>query len=170
MNHTHSRTHQIVLAALFSALTVVLTLLFRVPIPYGQGYFNFGDAIVMLSAFVMGPLSGFWVGSIGSALADIIAGYAIYAPITFLVKGLEGLLVGWLFLRTRRILLSGLVGGIWMALGYMLGDWFLFGLAAAVAGLPLNLLQGIIGALGASVLYRAVGAIYKQNPYDHRRS
>lgn len=162
MNRAHSRTHQIVLAALFSALTVVITLLFRMPIPYGQGYLNFGDVIVLLSGFIMGPLSGFWVGSIGSALADIMAGYAIYAPITFLVKGLEGLVGGWLFMRTRRTLLPGIVGGIIMALGYMLGDWFLFGIAAAIAALPLNLLQGFVGALGASLLYRAVGSIYKK--------
>ena len=32
-----------------------------------------------------------------SALADIIAGYAFYAPITFIVKGLQGYICAWIF-------------------------------------------------------------------------
>lgn len=160
-NSNHKRTHRIVLFALFASLTVVMTLLFRFPIPHAQGYLNVGDAVVLVAALVMGPSAGFWVGSIGSALADMIAGYAMYIPFTFFVKGLEGFIAGWLHLKTKKVILPVVIGGLWMAVGYIFADWFLYGLAAAIAAFPLNLLQGLTGALVSVLLYRIIGPIFK---------
>lgn len=161
MDQNNKRTHRIVLFALFASLTVVMTLLFHFPIPYGQGYLNIGDSVVLLAALVMGPAAGFWVGSIGSALADMIAGYAMYMPFTFVVKGLEGLLAGWLYSKTKKLSISLIIPVIWMPVGYLLTDWFLYGLAAAIAAFPMNLLQGIVGAVTAIILYRTIGPIFK---------
>lgn len=155
------KTHRIVLFSLFASLTVVSTLLFRLPIPYAQGYLNMGDGVVFLAALIMGPMAGFWVGSIGSALADLIAGYAIYIPFTFLIKGAEGFLAGWVYFKTKNIWLSVLLSGIWMATGYILAEWFLFGLPAAIAAFPMNLLQGIVGAGVAIILFRILGPIFR---------
>lgn len=156
-----SKTHQMVLFALFASLTVVMTLLIRFPIPFAQGYLNIGDGVVMLAALVMGPAAGFWVGSIGSALADMIAGYAMYMPFTFFIKGLEGYFAGWLFMRTKKTVLSVGVAAVWMATGYLLTDWFLYGLAAAIAAFPLNLLQGLAGSIVSVLLFRIIGPIFK---------
>lgn len=161
MDNNNKKTHRIVLFALFASLTVVMTLLFHFPIPYAQGYLNIGDAVVLLAALVMGPGAGFWVGSIGSALADMIAGYAMYIPFTFFVKGLEGFFAGWLFNKTQKITLSVALAAFWMAVGYIFADWFLYGLPAAIAAFPMNLLQGAVGALTSVILFRVIGPIFK---------
>jgi len=83
----------------FVALTVVvalITLFIRIPLP-SRGYFNLGDVAVVFSGLVLGSLArkrNFWwgagAGGIGSALADIIGGFGMFAPITLIAKGLEG--------------------------------------------------------------------------------
>lgn len=160
-NHSDKKTQRIVLFSLFASLTAVMTLLFRLPIPYAQGYLNIGDAVVLLAALVMGPAAGFWVGSIGSALADLVAGYAFYLPFTFIVKGAEGFLAGWLYKKTGKVLLPLLISGVWMAIGYALSDWFLFGFPAALAAFPMNVLQGVAGAGIAILLFRVLGPIFE---------
>ena len=77
MKQTKLRT--LILAAMFAALTCVATMIIHIPSPIG-GYFNLGDCMVLLSAFVLGPVWGTAAGGIGSALADVICGYFIYAP------------------------------------------------------------------------------------------
>lgn len=147
-------TQQLLLRAIFASLTLIATLFIRLPIPSGQGYINAGDIILMLVGLLMGPSNGFWVGAIGSGLADMLAGYAIYMPFTFIIKGLQGFLAGWLFNKTKRKLLSTLLAGLWMAIGYLLADCLIYGFSLAIVAFPLNLLQGLLGAVAAVVLYR----------------
>ena len=85
MKQTKLRT--LILAAMFAALTCVATMIIHIPSPIG-GYFNLGDCMVLLSAFVLGPVWGTAAGGIGSALADVICGYFIYAPGTLVIKAL----------------------------------------------------------------------------------
>lgn len=155
-------TQNVVLYALFIAMTVVMTMIIRIPIPFAQGYVNIGDSILLLAAMLFGPAGGFWIGGMGSALADLFTGYSFYAPITFVVKGIEGLLCGWIFLRMNasKPIVSALIAGIWMAIGYVLGDWILFGLAAGIAAFPMNLMQGIVGAILAVLLHKFIGPIF----------
>ena len=49
MKQTKLRT--LILAAMFAALTCVATMIIHIPSPIG-GYFNLGDCMVLLSAFV----------------------------------------------------------------------------------------------------------------------
>jgi len=151
MENKRTNTFKIVLIALFMALTVVMTMLFRIPIPFG--YVNLGDATLLLAGLALGGNAGFFVGGLGSALADLLLGYASYAPITLVVKGLEGFLCGWLFakMRHQKALVATVIPGIWMAIGYFVGDTILFGIGAAIGSFPLNIAQGLVGA-GLSVL------------------
>ena len=50
---TDKKLHRLVLAALFTALTTVMTMVIQVPSPM-QGYVNLGDCGVLLSAWVLG--------------------------------------------------------------------------------------------------------------------
>ena len=84
-------TVYIALLSLFTAMTTVATTILIVPNPATGGYFNLGDTFVMLSGFLLGPLGGFIAGGVGSAMGDIALGYFPWAPITFVVKGLEGM-------------------------------------------------------------------------------
>ncbi len=49
----------------------------------------------MTSALLLGRKYGAYIGAIGPALADLFLGYAVLCTITFVVKGIEGYLVGY---------------------------------------------------------------------------
>ena len=51
-----------------------------------QGYVNLGDCAVPLSAWILGPVYGGVAAGVGSMLADLLSGYAHYAPGTFLIS------------------------------------------------------------------------------------
>ena len=102
MKQTKLRT--LILAAMFAALTCVATMIIHIPSPIG-GYFNLGDCMVLLSAFVLGPVWGTAAGGIGSALADVICGYFIYAPGTLVIKALMALAAALRFAPTDLLCL-----------------------------------------------------------------
>jgi uncharacterized membrane protein len=57
--------------------------------------FNIGDVFVILAALWLGPRAGFLVGAIGPTMADAV-GYPQFMVATFVIKGLEGLVVGYI--------------------------------------------------------------------------
>lgn len=138
--------------ALFIALVAAATLALRVPMPATEGYINIGDAVIIAGALLGGARAGALAGGIGSALADLYGGYSHWAPFTLAIKGLEGLLIGWL--GTRRgaaskgwpgLALAGGVaalGMIWMVAGYFLVEFSLYGPGPALASLWGNVVQG----------------------------
>lgn len=81
--------------AIFTALTFVITVVFSAFIPATQGYFNFGEVGVYISAIWAGPFIGAIAGGVGSMLSDVALGYSFYAPGTLIIKGIEGWIVGW---------------------------------------------------------------------------
>jgi uncharacterized membrane protein len=143
------------LIGVFSALICVLTMLISIPIPATQGFINIGDAGVMISGLLFGPIIGGFSGGIGSALADIFLGYSIYAPGTLVIKGLEGFLVGFIANPKKnyekinyRDILAVIAGGSMMTIGYFLYEIILFGIAAASYELILNgIIQFGLGGL-----------------------
>lgn len=139
-----------------TALVTVGTMVIKVPTPATQGYVNLGDAFIILSAFLFGPAMGFVAGGVGSALADILGGYAIWAPWTLVIKGFMGVIVGFLSLRSGKGILSKAiifaVAEAWMVLGYFTASLIMFGYAAALVDVPSNMIQGAVGVLIGIVL------------------
>ena len=70
-------------SALFAAIICIATFIVKIPSPATNGYFNLGDCFVILSGLLLSPVYGALAAGIGSALADILSGYAQYAPATF---------------------------------------------------------------------------------------
>jgi uncharacterized membrane protein len=159
------KTRFYVLVALMTALVTVVTLFFVVPI--GAGFFNFSDAAVYLAAFLLGPIPGFIAGGLGTALADISLGYAVFAPLTFFAHGIQGLVAGWIARdgTTMSRVLGAAAGTVAMVGIYFLGEYFgpggiWGGPAQALAEWPFNLLQNIGGAAVAIPLAEALRRAY----------
>jgi len=155
---------KVALAAVMIAVTAVFTLLIRVPIPATQGYFNFSDVAIVFASLALGPAVGAVAGGVGTALADVIGGYAQWAPLSLLAHGLEGLLIGLLARRRTvpHLLAAWGVGSLAMIGLYYLGsalvlvgDWIV-----PLAEMPLNLVQAAAGALVGIPLYYAVRRAY----------
>ena len=142
------KTYSITLCGVFSALIFALT--FVVAIPNGLGgYINLGDGIIILAgAFLGGPL-GFIAAAVGSCLADIAASYMIFAPATFMIKGLMGLISGLVLYNKPKSLpkslLTAVLCEILMIAGYFVYEIFVYGFGTAVAELMFNGIQGVAG-------------------------
>lgn len=90
------------LAAVFTALVCVVTIMFSIYVPDTQGFFNIGESMVFLSALLFGPFAGAFAGGMGSMLADLLLGYPHYAPATLIIKACEGAIVGALKKRNPK--------------------------------------------------------------------
>jgi uncharacterized membrane protein len=82
------------LVAVFTALITVATSSFSVSVPATKGYFNIGETAIYVTALLFGSYVGGLSAGLGSMISDLILGYALYAPATLIVKGLEGAIVG----------------------------------------------------------------------------
>lgn len=85
---------KLTLAAMLAAAAFICFTYLRIEIPMGGGMTGklyIGHAFIILSAFLLGAKYGGLTGAIGLSLADILAGYAISAPPTFVAKFLFGL-------------------------------------------------------------------------------
>lgn len=151
---------KLILSALFAALSCVATMSIRIPTPGTGGYIHPGDAIVILSGVILGPVWGFFAGGIGSALSDLIGGYFVYVPITFVIKGLVALVTGHLYQKIGKtqksryvaVVLGGVADIILVAGGYFVCEYFIYG-AGAAASIPANIIQGIGGLVISCILY-----------------
>ena len=88
------QTKDIVLCGILMALTTVMTMIVQIPVIGAHGYVNMGDTVVLFTALYLGKKEGAIVGGLGSALADLISGYGVYAPVRLIAKGLEGFVCG----------------------------------------------------------------------------
>lgn len=151
------KIRRLVTSALMASLTFVATMVIRIPTPT-SGYVNPGDCFVLLSGWLLGPWWGGAAAGIGSMLTDLLAGYTLYVPGTFLIKGLDALAAALLFRvmgrTTPAAVVSGVVGEAIMVGGYFVYEaiYCRYGLAA-IAGVPGNLVQGAVGlAVGLLLL------------------
>jgi uncharacterized membrane protein len=141
---------QVIFSGVMAALVVVATFLVQIPNPATRGYINFGDIIIFVSALTFGPIVGGFAGSVGSAIADAISPYAYYAPFTFAIKGLEGVLAGLISngKSSRRDLIAIAIAGAEMVTGYFLTEFFPLQYGwAALTEVPGNISQIIVGGL-----------------------
>lgn len=141
---------QFALAGIMAALVAVATFFVQIPNPATRGYINFGDIMIFVSALTFGPIIGGLAGSIGSSIADLAAGYSLFAPFTFVIKGAEGVIAGFISNRIsiRRDVLAVIFAGSEMIIGYFLAEFFPLQLGwAALTEVPGNISQIVVGAI-----------------------
>lgn len=160
-NQSNKKILSIVYTALAIALVTLSTMVIRIPTI--KGYVNFGDIMIFVTAILLGKKTGFLAGAFGSALADILGGYMIYAPGTFLIKGLEGLICALLLwksynnrVNTSSLIIAPISAGIWMVLGYFIYDFVLFGIGTALPDIITNLIQAGVSAAAAIPIVLAI--------------
>lgn len=149
-----------VYTAALAALVCVATMVVQVPSPTG-GYVNLGDGFVLLSGWLLGPWYGAAAAGLGTALTDLLMGYAVYAPASFLIKGLTALMAAFIAGKTAHsrlgLLTGGVLGELWMALGYFLFTALILGRGSgALLSVPGNLVQGALGVLVGYLLMRVI--------------
>ena len=157
MSNNVTKLKKIAFAGVFFSFVFIST---QIRIPTAIGYINLGDGVILIGAFLFGPIA-FFPAAIGSALSDLLAGYAQYIIPTFIIKGLMGGLAGALLRKASpsvvRKILVGLLAEVIMIAGYFVFESlpFMYGPAAAAGSLLFNLIQGI----AAVVIFVPVTAI-----------
>ncbi len=143
------RIKELAWAGMLCAIALVLTLI-SIPIP--PGYINLGDVAVLFAAFILPVGYAVMAAGVGAMLADLILGFAIYAPGTFVIKALACLLACLLlkpFGKHKALrLLALFLASLMVPAGYLVYEWWIlgYGAATALASAPWNLLQGCVGA------------------------
>lgn len=154
---------KLVMGALFAAIIFLLTFLIHIPIPGGAGYVHPGDGAIYLGAIILGPLFGALAAGVGSALSDLLAGYAAYAPVTFVIKALMAVIVALWVRRlsdptsAKAVSPALAVAALWMVAGYFIFEIPVYGFGVALWDVLLNLLQGAVGVLVAIPLINIGG-------------
>lgn len=161
------KTKDVCLQGLMIALVTVSTMVFQVPVSATQGYIHLGDSMILLISIFFGWRYGMVAGGVGSALADLLSGYAHWVPFTLIIKGLMGLIIGKVadyagkegsFFRLRN-LLGSVLGLVWMIVGYFLGGAVLkSSFLVAATSIPENAVQAGAGL----VIFLVVGYAFSK--------
>ena len=161
-NKNDKKTKRLALAGQLCGATLLLTLL-SIPLPSGYGYVNLGDAGVFLCACLLPGGLGALAAGVGAALADLILGWAVYAPVTLLVKGLTALLAGLALRRAKKAGLPlSLLCCLLVPLGYFLYETILLTAPVAAVNVLPNALQAAIGAALGTLVGRHLQALIKR--------
>ena len=152
---------------MFAALSCAATMVIQIPI--ATGYLNFGDGLCLLAGWILGPWYGFAAAGVGSALVDLLSGYAHYVPGTFVIKGLVALIAAFLVRPLLRkgekipfwkLALLELPSELVMVAGYFGYKALILGKGlAAAASIPNNLVQGAVGIVLSVLLYTALSRV-----------
>lgn len=113
----------IIQVGLMAAITFVMTSIAHVP--SFMGVVHLGDSMIFLGAILLGKKKGAVSAAIGMTLFDLLNGYTTWAPFTFVIKGIMGLIAGSIAYRKRyngesllNNLFSFLIAGIFMIAAY----------------------------------------------------
>lgn len=167
----------ITICGLSIALVCLTTMFIQIPIPLG--YMHLGNSCILLCSIFFGRKNGLLAGGIGSALADLLTGFVIWAIPTLIIKSIMGWVVasiardeeGHFKLNSSRTIIASITAMIIMVGGYFIGGSILYGnIVAGAAQIPGLALEGIIGI----ILFYVVGfgfeaaKVPKYLPIHHR--
>ena len=102
---TNAKTRKLVFTAMFAVINYVAFTYGKITIPVTAGTstaIHIANAVVVLSAWFLGPIYGGLSGAVGLSIADVFdTRYITSAPKTFLLKFLIGFIAGTLANRFR---------------------------------------------------------------------
>ena len=168
-----SKVYRIVMTAMMMCIIMVSILLLRIPIPFTQGYVNLSDAMIFMAVIILGWRYGAVAAGMGSLLGDLLAGFAMWAPWSLVIKAVMAVIFGLIIQiaanragkteKGNRLFLSVeivgmIIAGCFMAAAYFFAEGIMYGnWAVAVLGIPWNVGQFLLGTALAVALNKALG-------------
>ena len=154
-----SKTYELVVDALFIALTFVATWLINIRLPFvgSGGLIHLGNVPLFVAAMLFGKKTGAIAGAFGMALFDLMSGWTAWAPFTFVIVGCMGFTVGLIAEKKpfKSIMVNNIVSVILAIIikivGYYFAEVILYGNWILPFGsIPGNIVQ--VGVAGIIVL------------------
>jgi Predicted membrane protein len=168
------KTQDMVQIALMAALTYIATAVINIPSGViVKGVVHLGDSMVFLAAVLLGRKKGFMSAAIGMCMFDLFSPYAIWAPFTFVIKGVMAYIAATIAYRKDydgnnmwNNVLAFILGGIWMIAAYYLAGVIIMHFVTKVAlaqafilsaaEIPGNISQVVAGMILAIPLGKAL--------------
>lgn len=142
------------ITAVMATVVFLLTFIPKIPIPLG--YAHLGDGAIFLIILLVGRRQGIWAACIGSAFADLLAGFPLWIGPTILIKYLMALSFALIIkdiemdgiLKSSRTFIALVTGSLIMTTGYTLFGALLYdSLAAGLASAPGLLIKSAVNIL-----------------------
>lgn len=136
------------ISGILAAIVFVVTAYLH--IPTYNGYVHVGDGFIFLAACILPTPYAVGVGAVGAMLADVLTGYAIWAPGSIVIKAATALLFSS---KCRKILslknaLMLIPATAICAGGYYLYEVIITGnFIGALAGIPASIIQSVASSL-----------------------
>ncbi len=157
--NTGFKLRDMVTCGLLIAMVFIATAFINIRLPFSinGGLIHLGNVALFLSAIIFGKKKGAIAGAFGMALFDVLSPYAIWAPFTFVIRGVMGYIIGSVSHAGQRKgqnalwnWLAILLGGVWMVAGYYGAEGLIYGnWISPVTSIPGNIVQIMAGAFGA---------------------
>ena len=155
--------------AIFIALTYLFTAFInvRLPIAANGGLIHLGNVPLFIAAILFGKKTGALAGGIGMGLFDLMGGWTLWAPFTFVIVGLMGYAVGAITEKHKGFrwnLLAMAVACVIKIVGYYIAEVIIYqNWIAPVTSIPGNLVQITVAVVivlpVVEVLRRAVRSV-----------
>lgn len=126
--NSHLKINDIVQISLMAAMTYVATAVINIPSGVIiKGVVHLGDSMVLLAALLLGRKKAFLSAAIGMCIFDLFSPYAMWAPFTFVIKGVMAYIAATVAYRKDydgnsmiNNIFAFILAGIWMIGGYYL--------------------------------------------------
>ncbi len=164
-----TKTKVLVINALFIALTLVATMFINIKLPImgNGGLIHLGNVPLFIAAFVYGKKTGAIAGAFGMGLFDLISGWALWAPFTFIIVGAMGFVAGLISEKVpgKRVLVNTLAVAVALIIkivGYYFTEVILYGnWILPLGSIPGNVMQVVLAGI---IVVPLVGT-YKEKSY-----
>lgn len=149
----HEKTKNLVLCSLFTALTIIATYInFRLPIPSYGGLIHLGSAILFVAAFILKPTHAALSVALGMTLFDVLGGWPLWAPFTFVIRFVQVYLFGTLIQNKKNryffVFAAYVLCSLWEMAGYYVAEAIIYGnWVAPMASMPSELIHDAIGII-----------------------
>lgn len=159
----NKNVQKITILGLIIAFNIVLSNIVKIPIPATNGFVNLVEAGIFIAAFLGGARSGFIVGGFSGLLLDLLAGYPQWMIFSFIIHGLEGLIVGYFGYKKKLLsqIIGLTIGSLIMVIGYVLAGAILYNWASGVASIIGNIAQAVMGIILVLILIPTLKKIVK---------
>lgn len=150
-----NNTYKLTITSISIALVLVATAFIniRLPLMGNGGLVHLGNVPLFIVALLFGRKVGFLAGGIGMGLFDLLSGWTIWAPFTFIIVGLMGYTVGIIGEKVKNTSLPLYTVAMFLALiikiiGYYIAEVILYGnFYVPVGSIPGNFLQVIVAMI-----------------------
>lgn len=158
-----SKMFNVCLTGLMAAIVAVFTAFVKIPTGINNGYLHFGDSVIYLAGCIVGPF-GMISAAIGGALADIMAGVAVWAVPTAIIKALNCLPFvvatrcytkkkGNFKIVNAYTVSMTVLSALITVFGYLLAESIMYSFPTALTSVPFSIVQSV----GSGVIFVLMG-------------